>query len=424
MLLEIIGRDIRDGRFVALVEKFLKAGYLEDWKYHRTYSGTPQGGVVSPILSNIYLNELDNFVERELIPDYTRGETRKLNKEYERLRSRSKKAKAKGDMTAARQWAIQARAVPSQDTHDPDFKRLRYVRYADDFLLGLIGSKEDAEGIKERLKAFLMERLGLEMSEEKTLVTHARTDRAQFLGYEVGTMHSSSMPSVNGGIELRVPEAKLEEIATCYKRGAKAHHRAEIAEDSDFDIVTKYGAEWRGLVRYYILARNIRRFGLAERTVRLSLLKTLANKHKTTVKTIWDRYKFCHPTPNGGRMGLQVKVTREGKEPLIATFGEIPLQRRIGEVISDHINGISLQPRRTEIIQRLRADQCEICGSRDKVQVHHIRKLADLIRKGKAERPLHVKIMAARRRKTLVVCKSCHLDIHSGRPLKRMANAE
>lgn len=423
VLLDIIRRDIHDGRFVALIEKFLKAGYLEDWKYHRTYSGTPQGGVVSPILSNIYLNELDSFVEGELIPEYTKGDTRKSNKEYERLRSRCKKAKAKGDMVASRHWAIQARALPSQDTHDPDFKRLRYVRYADDFLLSLVGSKEDAEGIKERLRTFLMERLGLEMSEAKTLVTNAGTDRAKFLGYEVGAMRSDSKPSVNGGIELRVPEAKFEEIEDRHKRKSKAHHRAELIEDCDFDIVAKYGAEWRGVVRYYLLARNVRRFGKIERTVRLSLLKTLANKHKTTVKKVWRQYKYRHQTDNGGRMGLRVTVEREGKDPLIASFGEIPLKRRQGEILEDHINGISLQARHTEILQRLQAGTCEICGSKDQVQVHHIRKLADLNRKGKAERPLHVKIMAARRRKTLVVCKTCHLDIHSGRPLKRVSDA-
>jgi group II intron reverse transcriptase/maturase len=424
VLLENIQTKIQDGRFVALIEKFLRAGYLEDWRYHRTHSGTPQGGVVSPILSNIYLSELDGFVERELIPAYTKGEKRKSNKEYEQLRSRCKKAKARGDLRMARHWAIQARALPSQDAHDQDFRRLCYVRYADDFLLGLIGTKEDAERIKERLRAFLMERLGLEMSEEKTLVTHARTNRARFLGYEIGVMSSTDRTSINGYIELRVPEAKLTEFENRYKRGPKAHHRAILLQDSDFDIVAKYGAEWRGLVQYYILARNVRRFGKIERTVRLSLLKTLANKHRTTVMKVWRRFKHHHKTPNGNRMGLKVQVDRDGKKPLIATFGEIPLRRQAGTIINDNINGISFQPRRTEILQRLQADHCEICGSSVGVQVHHIRKLADLKRKGRSERPLHIKIMAARRRKTLVVCKSCHLDIHAGRPLKRGTHAE
>lgn len=424
VLLETIRTKIRDGRFMALIEKFLRAGYLEDWKYHRTHSGTPQGGVVSPILSNIYLTELDSFVERELIPDYTKGEKRKTNKEYQRLCSRSKKAKARGDMVTARQWAIQARTLPSQDAHDPEFRRLRYVRYADDFLLGLIGTKEDAKWIKERLKNFLAERLGLEMSDEKTLITQAKTDHARFLGYEVGVMYSQDRTSVNGYIELRIPEAKLAAIENRFKRGSKVRHRAELLNDSDFDIVTNYGVIWRGLVRYYLLARNVRKLGKAERTVRLSLLKTLANKHKTTVKKVWDRYKYRHVTPNGGRMGMRVQIEREGRKPLTALFGEIPLKRQAGTIIDDDKNEISLQPCRSELLQRLQADQCEICGSKVGIQVHHIRKLADLKRKGQPERPLHIKIMAARRRKTLVVCKSCHQDIHTGRPLKRMTHAE
>lgn len=422
-LLDIIQTKIHDGRFVNLIGKFLKAGYLEDWKYHLTHSGTPQGGVVSPILSNIYLAELDSFVERELIPEYTKGDQRKPNKERELYRSRSRKARAKGQMDAARFWAKKTRKLPSQETQDPAYRRLRYIRYADDFLLGLAGTKEDAERIKERLRAFLTERLGLEMSENKTLITHAGTDRARFLGYEIGVMHSVCRPSVNGHIELRIPDDKLTKVESRHQRNSKAHHRAEIIHDSDFDIVAKYGAEWRGLVQYYLLARNVRRLGKAERTVRLGLLKTLANKHKSTVKQVWCKYKYRHETDYGGRMGLRVTVERVGKKPLIASFGEIPLRRQRRAVLDDHINGICYQPRHTEILQRMQADRCEICGSTDRVQVHHVRKLADLKRKGKAERPLHVKIMAARRRKTLVVCTPCHQDIHAGRPLRRTPNA-
>jgi group II intron reverse transcriptase/maturase len=157
VLLGILRRSIHDGRFLALVEGLLKAGYMEDWKFNRTHSGTPQGGVVSPLLANIYLNELDRFVTTELIPAYTKGDKRKSNPEYERLRSRAKKAKAKGDMEKSRAYALQARQVPSSDAYDPGYRRLRYVRYADDFMLGLIGTKAEAEEIKQRVKTWLSE---------------------------------------------------------------------------------------------------------------------------------------------------------------------------------------------------------------------------------------------------------------------------
>jgi len=415
VLLFLLRRKIHDGRFIALVEGLLKAGYLEDWKFNRTFSGTPQGGVVSPILANIYLTELDRFVTGELIPEYTKGNKRGPNKEYERLRSRAKKAKARGDMETARIWANLARQQPSQDPTDPSYRRLRYVRYADDFLLGLVGTKADAEAIKQRVKTWLAENLKLELSDEKTVITHATEDRAKFLGYEVGAMKSESRPLVNGHIELRIPEAKLLEIENRYKRGPKAHHRAELVNDGDFDIVAKYGAEFRGLVQYYKLARNIRKLGMVERTIRLSLLKTLANKLKTTVKQVWSQYKHRHMTLDGDRMGLRVVVEREGKEPLIARFGELPLKRQHNAVVQDEKPTWTRQVKRTELIQRLMADKCELCGNGD-VDVHHIRALKDLNKPGYNTVPTHVFVMAARKRKTLVVCKKCHHAIHNGLP--------
>jgi len=416
VLLETLSKRIQDGRFIALVEGLLKAGYLEDWKYNRTYSGTPQGGVVSPILANIYLNEFDSFVTGELIPEYTKGTRRVSSKEYERLSSRSKRAKARGDMETARYWAIQARQHPSGDPKDPDFRRLCYVRYADDFLFGLIGTKGDAEAIKQRVKTWLCDNLELELSDEKTLITHAKTNRAEFLGYEVGVMYAESRPLVNGHIELRIPEAKLTEIENRYMRGPKAHHRAELVNDSDFDIVARYGAEFRGLVQYYKLARNIRRLGKAERTIRLSLLKTLANKLRTTVKDVWCRYRYRHMTSEGGsRSGLRVTVQRIDKPALIARFGETPLKRQTTAVIHDEQPRWTRAAKRTELIQRLLADQCELCGSNEQVQVHHTRALKDLIQPGRKEVPAHVFVMSARKRKTLVVCLRCHTAIHHGK---------
>lgn len=418
VLMNVLRRSIQDGRFLALVEGLLKAGYLADWKYNRTHSGTPQGGVVSPLLANIYLNELDRFVTTELVPAYTKGDKRKSNPEYERLRSRAKKAKAKGDMEKYRHWAKQARQVPATDAYDHSYRRLRYVRYADDFMLGLIGTKAEAEEIKQRVKTWLTETLKLELSDEKTLITHATTDRAKFLGYEVGAMQSDSYRQVNGYIELRIPDAKLTEIENRYKRGPKAHHRAELVNDSDFDIVAKYGAEFRGLVQYYKLARNIRKLGKVERTIRLSLLKTLANKLKTTVKMVWRQYRHDHIVGLGTRKGLQVRVEREGKYPLIARFGEAPLRRQVDAVIQDQKPFWTTRVKRTELIQRLLADTCELCGSHESVDVHHVRALKDLNPTGRKEVPTHVFVMAARKRKTLVVCHDSHTAIHHGRPTR------
>ena len=175
ILLGILAGKIHDQRFLRLIRNMLKAGYLEDWVYHETLSGSPQGGVVSPILSNIYLHKLDEFVERELIPQYTRGARRKSNPEYNRIKARRGHAQKHGDRAAARDLEKQMRTLPSTDPVDPGYRRLRYLRYADDHILGFTGSKAEAEQIKARLAWFLRETLGLELNTAKTLITRARS---------------------------------------------------------------------------------------------------------------------------------------------------------------------------------------------------------------------------------------------------------
>jgi len=133
ILLSTLKEKIHDGRFLRLIQGLLEAGYLEDWKWNETHSGAPQGGIVSPILSNVYLDKLDKFVEEKLIPAYTKGEERGRSKEYNMLLNRAYRQRKKGNQRAARLWTKQAQQVPSVDPRDPNFRRLRYVRYADDF---------------------------------------------------------------------------------------------------------------------------------------------------------------------------------------------------------------------------------------------------------------------------------------------------
>ena len=210
ILLGLLAEKIHDQRFLRFIRHMLKAGYLEDWDHHDTLSGVPQGGVVSPILSNIYLHKLDEFVERELIPQYTRGAKRAANPAYRQVDALLRRARRRGDRAQARRLAGRMRTLPSTDPMDPGYRRLRYVRYADDHLLGFTGSKAEAEQIKAKLTQFLRETLGLELNAAKTLISHARTQRARFLGYDIIVQHSSTKitrnrRSVNGRIALRVP---------------------------------------------------------------------------------------------------------------------------------------------------------------------------------------------------------------------------
>lgn len=420
VLITILQEKLHDNRFVRLISNLLKAGYLEDWQWNATLSGSPQGGVISPILSNIYLDKLDQFVETVLLPKYNRGEKRRGNPEYMATIRATSQAERVGDTTLVHQLKLRKRQLSSCDSNDPDYRRLRYVRYCDDFLLGFIGPKTEAEEIKRQIHDFLWEQLKLELSEEKTLVTHAKTQAAHFLGYEILCQQSNDRLDrngrrcVNGNIALRVPKEVIDKKCALYMQEGHPQRRPEMILDSDFTILSQYQSEYRGVVQYYFLAQDIFRLGKLHWVMETSLLKTLANKHKTTVAKMAARYKTTIETPYGPRKCLQITVQRDGnRKPLIAQFGGIPLRRKKTAILVDK-EPIHFKVERNELLQRLLADRCEICGKTGKSSVHHIRKLADLDKQGQVEKPAWVKQMAARRRKTLVVCRDCHTEIHNG----------
>jgi group II intron reverse transcriptase/maturase len=416
VLLRILGEKIRDNRFLRLIANMLKAGYLEDWQYHDTLSGCPQGGVVSPVLSNIYLHKLDEFAERVLIPQYTRGDRRKDNPEYERLKRRRQRSREQGDRAAARKLLRRMRELPSGDPMDPGFRRLRYCRYADDHILGFTGPKAEAEEIKNRLAAFLREELALELSAEKTLITHARTQAARFLGYEITIQHANSKitggrRSVNGIITLRVPRDVVTAKCAPYRRRGKPWHRSRLINLDDYDIVRIYGAEYRGIINYYLLARDVARLHALRWNAETSMLKTLAAKHKSTVTTMAARHKAKIETPHGLRTCFEARVRREGKEDLVARFGGIPLLRDKNKVITDPAPVLVPAPRK-ELIHRLLMRRCELCGHGATVAVHQVAALARLGKPGPGQ-PAWAARMARMRRKTLVVCQPCHQAVHA-----------
>ena len=277
IMTKVLAEKIHDNRFLRLMRNMLRAGYLEDWRWNATLSGAPQGGVVSPILSSIYLHRLDDFAENTLIPEYTRGETRTRNKEYEKARQAGARARKKGDHQKARELRRKQARLPSVDCDDPRYRRLHYVRYADDTLFGFTGPRAEAEEIKQRLTTFLRDELHLELSAEKTLITHARTGAAKFLGYEITTQHSgtSGRKSINGSIALRVPNPVIKAKCSPYlERGKPAAQRA-LQNLGDHDIVAAYGAQYRGIVQYYLLAGDVHRMDRLRWVMETSLLKTL-----------------------------------------------------------------------------------------------------------------------------------------------------
>jgi group II intron reverse transcriptase/maturase len=421
VLVTILREKLHDNRFIRLIQQLLEAGYLEEWRYHPTLSGCPQGGVVSPILSNIYLDRLDTYVAEHLLPAYTRGEKRQRSSLYNTLRVREQYHRKHGHREQAHELRKQRQRLPERDPSDPRYRRLRYVRYADDFCLGFAGPKDEAEEIKHQLKIFLRDHLKLELSEEKTLITHASTHAAHFLGYELVVQYrddkrdQSGRRCINGHVGLRVPARVIAQKCALYMRRGKPQHRMALLADTDFSIMARYQSEYRGVVQYYLLAQNASWLWTLHWVMRLSLLKTLAHKHKRSVARMARTYRARVETPHGPLTCLQITLPRAGKHPLVAQFGGLPLRRQPRAILTDQLVSNRRKPARSELLTRLLADACEVCGSTEQIEVHHVRKLADLTKPGQAERPWWVQVMAARHRKTLVVCRACHQTIHAGR---------
>jgi hypothetical protein len=311
---------IQDGRFLNLIWKLLDAGYLEDWKFKKTLSGVPRGSIVSPVLSNILLSKLDRFVETELLPQHNKGSRRKANQAYRSLMNHA--------------------------------HRLRKN-----------GQKEAAQKIKQHLRTFLLEELKLELSEEKTLITHTRDSAAKFLGYEITTVHCNAKHtldrngyrgrSVNGKIGLKVPQKAVKEKCQRYMRNGKPIHRAELLNESDYTILATYQLEYRGMVMDFRMAFNLHTLQKLKWAMEQSLTKTLAAKHKISVRKVYRKYQAELDIDGKTYKGLQVIVPREGKKPLVATWGGIPLIWDINASIDDQIK--QYQWHRSELEKRLLA---------------------------------------------------------------------
>lgn len=430
VLLGILGERIRDNRFLRLVRQMLQAGYIEDWEWNATLSGAPQGGVISPLLSGIYMDRLDKFAETVLIPEYTRGKARRKNPAYQEVENAlykniQRRARRKEHIEAAgiRKLRGYLRTIPAGDPMDPGYRRLRYIRYADDHLLGFTGPKAEAEQVKQRLAAFLHDELKLELNQEKTLITHARTSAARFLGYEVTVQHADKkisrggritrgMRATNGKIGLRVPLDVIKAKCAPYLQHGKPERLDHLRDNGDHDIVAIYGAQYRGIVQYYLLAGDVWRLDRLKGVMLTSMLKTLAARHDSTVTKMANKHKTTIATPHGPRRCFEARIEREGRKPLVARFGGIPLKRQKRAVITDYPTA-PLAPRRpgSQLLARLGQRQCELCGKPAQVQVHQIRKLADLTTMGHPQ-SAWAQLMTRMHRKTLIVCGPCHESIH------------
>ena len=431
VLVGILRERISDDRFIRLIRKFLKAGYVEDWTFHNTYSGTPQGGIVSPILANIYLDKLDKYV-KEYIRHFDMGTKRRPGKESNDLANERKRTvrKLKKVKDGTEKAALVARlkaieqeraAFPNGDEMDESYRRLKYIRYADDFILGVIGSKEEAQRIKEDIKSFLSASLALELSEEKTLITHTGKS-AKFLGYEITvTRDNHQRRDVRGclrrtygkRVRLNVSMATLRDKLLEYgameiklrngKEVWKPKCRSGLIFNDDLEILDRYNRETVGFCNYYLIANNCVVLHNFRYIMEYSMYKTFAGKYRSTVRKINKKYRL--------NKLFTVKYEQQGVIKS-RTFYKTSFKRR-----TTAFNGsCDIEPysiadvSRTNLTDRLKAEKCELCGATGKLIMHHVRNLKDLKGKESWER-----LMSARKRKTIALCPSCHRLRHLGK---------
>ena len=424
VLVGLLNNKIKDARITKLIYKFLKAGYLEDWQYHKTYSGTPQGGIISPLLANIYLHELDKFVMKlksefdtpgvgQITPEY-----RELHNEIKRLSHRLTKVTGEErEMVLAEYKPKRQKLMTIPCTAQTD-KKLKYVRYADDFLIAVKGNREDCQWIKSKLAEFIGDTLKMELSEDKTLITHS-SKCARFLGYDVRVRRSGKikrggpghvkMRTLNGGVELLVPlNDKIRQFV--FTKGVAIQkedgsmfpvHRKYLVGLTDLEIVSVYNAELRGICNYYGMASNFCKLHYFAYLMEYSCLKTLASKHKTSLSKIINKFN-----DGTGKWGVPYETKLGSKRRYFANYADCKGKGSAMDYISNAavVYGYAVNT----LENRLKAKVCELCGTTesDHYEVHHINKLKNL--KGKERWEI---AMIAKHRKTLVVCRDCHRSI-------------
>ena len=424
VLVGLLNNKIKDARITKLIYKFLKAGYLENWQYHKTYSGTPQGGIISPLLANIYLHELDKFVMKlksefdtpgmgQITPEY-----RELHNEIKRLSHRLTKVTGEEREMVLAEYKPKRQKLMSIPCTAQTDEKLKYVRYADDFLIAVKGNREDCQWIKSKLAEFIGDTLKMELSEDKTLITHS-SKCARFLGYDVRVRRSGKikrggpghvkMRTLNGGVELLVPlNDKIRQFV--FTKGVAIQkedgsmfpvHRKYLVGLTDLEIVSVYNAELRGICNYYGMASNFCKLHYLAYLMEYSCLKTLASKHKTSLSKTIDKFN-----DGTGEWGIPYETKQGNKRRYFANYADCKGKGPATDYISNAavVYGYAVNT----LENRLKAKVCELCGTTesDHYEVHHINKLKNL--RGKERWEI---AMIAKRRKTLVVCRDCHRSI-------------
>lgn len=403
VLVNLLETKIADQAFIDLIYKYLKVGYGESSnKITRMSLGISQGGVLSPILANIYMTPFDEWIENYLIPKYTKGKRKKANPAYTKM---------------IRSGKVTDHSIHSLQSHNRNFIRLHYVRYADDFIMGLNGPKIYCEQIVKECRIFLFEQLKLTLNVEKTKITHSQLDSAKFLGYRVYKTKLSKMKiayNSKGKLTRRttntVLDSPIDQLVEKLKQRGYANKKGSPTRNGRFinhllyDIVEHYKMVERGILQYYKLASNYGRVAARIHYIlKYSCALTIASKMKlTTLRRVFNKY------------GKNLNIKNESGK-VITSYPTVNYRRPKKFIMTPILNYSSLEAYVDQYdrrVQRGRKDlkgPCTLCGSNEKVEIHHVRKLSKIKRKDYLST-----MMARMNRKQIPVCQKCHIKIHQG----------
>jgi group II intron reverse transcriptase/maturase len=415
-LILILRRRIKDEKLIRLIYKALKAGYLDQWMVPKDcIIGTPQGSIISPILCNIFMNQFDRFVLDQLVTQYNRGKSRKQPAIYLRLKARSryyetqyKKTKNPLYLEKAKEARKQFITMPSVIVNDPDFRRLTYCRYADDWLIGFAGPYTEAVQVRNRCREFL-ENIKLRLNLEKTLITKASTG-CVFLGMKIHVPINQQRfrktirtQRASLGVRLNVPfdrvYKKLWQAGYCNALGNKALPRMALYACEKDELVQHYNSIMRGLFNYYSPCDNFKRLvDTLWYLLRSSACKILAAKYKlqTVRSTLLHFGKYLQK----GEGNVQKTSLMDAR-----SFKIIKGKFRLNYPMSSRLSTLF---RKSNLTIRSSHLECVSCGSTHLVEMHHVRELKYL----KKETDIISKAMYARRRKQIPLCKFCHQAKH------------
>jgi hypothetical protein len=420
ILMSSIGQKVGDKAFLDLLWKALRAGYKKKGKpVIKNMAGLPKGGVISPILSNIYMDIFDKKMDK-LKCEFDKGNRRQSNPLYNKLiKDRRKNLKeGKANLTDLLH-------IPSTNLIDPNFKRLKYVRYADDFLIGVIGSKQDCVVMRERIRKFLHANLGMQLNMTKTTIVNAQDrEGVKFLGYTIKMASPKSQPfkRIKRAGQVRLSRttlrptinAPINDIAAKLREAkyARGNSRSEahptrcgrLIHLPDYAIIEHYCRVERSILNYYKIASNYGKFvARVHFILKYSCALTLASKNRLkTLKKTFNKYGYnlCK-LPENAESKRYHYPTPDYSKPLIKGW-------EFAKKTDPHNRILQLCYAVPRGISELR-QPCTICGSKKLIEIHHVKALS----KNKSKDFL-TQTMQRMNRKQVPLCKECHIKVHKG----------